>query len=768
MARVKTLTHAFTGGEVSPELYGRVDLDKRNIGLALCKNFIVLAHGPIARRPGLSWCAPARRDQADATYPTGRLIPFNLPGGEGVVLEFGHNYLRFLYKGALVLETAKAVTGVTNGTAPIIGVTSHGWSVGNWVYLAGLPGLPRLHARFAEITATTANSITIKNTDGTQLDTTGQPAWVSGGTVSRVLTLAPPYQAADLVDLGYAQQEAVMTLTHPNYPAYELKYTNVALWVLAAVSFAPTLPALTGLAVVATVAQANFLTPQVYSVTSLAGDGVTESSLVAAVGTNNNLALAGNFNTVTWNAVAGALRYYVYKYQGGEYGFIGQANGASFVDNNILPDAIKRPPTQLTDLNTAAGNYARVAAYHEQRRWFGGTNNNPQAIVATRPGAYNNLTASLPTQDDDAFEFRLASPTLDAIYHMVPLADLLVFTTSGEWRVYSDSGSVTPANITVKPQSFVGASKTKPITAANAVLFVRAKSARLMEIKYAWEANAFNTIDVSLLAPHLFSQHTITDMALGVDGEPVAWLTREDGKMLGMTYVPEQQVYAWHQHDTVGGFVESVCAVPEGEGNVTYALVRRTINGQKVRYVERLRSRYFSNQRDAFHVDCGVTYNGAPTTTISGLHHLQGATVDILADGAEHVQRVVTDSTVTLDYAASVVHIGIPMVSDAQLLPAVDEGEPARFQGALKNVNRIWARVASSVGLAAGPSFDKLREYPLRDVTTPYDTAPPLRTGEIKLELTPTWSTDGSVVFRRTGPLPLTIVSVTLETEGGG
>jgi hypothetical protein len=768
MASVKTLTHAFTGGEIAPELYGRLDVEKRKIGLALCKNFIVLAHGPIARRPGLSWCGPCLRDQADTTFPVGRLIPFQLPGNEGAVLEFGHLYLRFFYKGAPVLEAAKAVTGVTNGPDPIIGVTAHGWSVGNWVYLAGLPGLPRLHARFAEIKATTANSITLQKTDGTQLDTTGQPEWVSGGTVARVFRLGTPYTAADLADIGYAQQEATMTLTHPNISARELKYTGPGTWTLSALSFAPTIAAPTGVAATPTVAQANFLTVASYAVSALANDGVTESALSSVVTANNNLALAGNFNTITWTAVTGALRYFVYKNLGGELAFVGQANGTSFQDNNILPDSLKRPPEQFSTINAGTGNLASVSAYHEQRRWFGGTLNSPLSIAATRPGAYTNMTASIPTRDDDAFEFKLASSTLDTIRHMIPLADLLVFTTSGEWRVYADSGAVTPSNIAIKPQSFIGAAKARPVAASNAVLFVRAKSARLMEIKYAWEANAFNTIDVSLLAPHLFNFYTINDIVLGVDGEQVAWLSRSDGKVLGMTYVPEQQVYAWHQHETVGGFVESLCAVPEDDGVVVYGLVRRTINGRKVRYVERMRSRYFADQKDAFHVDCGATYDGSPTTTVSGLHHLEGVTVDILADGAEHPQRVVTDSKITLDSPASVVHVGIPMVSDAQLLPAVDDGEPAGFQGTFKNVNRIRARVASSVGLAAGPSFDKLREYPLRDVSTPYDTAPPLRTGEVKLELTPTWGADGSVVFRRAGPLPLTLVSVTLEMEGGG
>ena len=636
------------------------------------------------------------------------------------------------------------------------------------MYLGALPGLPRLHARFAEITAVTTNSITIRKTDGSQLDTTGQPAWVSGGTVSRVLTLATPYSDVDLADIGYAQQEATMTLTHPNISARELKYTGPGTWTLSALSFAPTIAAPTGVAATPTVAQNNFLTNASYAVTALATDGVTESALSSTVTANNNLALAGNFNTITWTAVTGALRYFVYKRLGGELAFVGQANGTSFQDNNILPDSLKRPPEQFSTINAGAGNFANVSTYHEQRRWFGGTLNNPLSIAATRPGAYTNMTASIPTRDDDAFEFKLASSTLDTIRHMIPLADLLVFTTSGEWRVYADSGAVTPSNITVKPQSFIGAAKARPVAASNAVLFVRAKSARLMEIKYAWEANAFNTIDVSLLAPHLFNFYTFNDIVLGVDGEQVAWLSRSDGKVLGMTYVPEQQVYAWHQHETVGGFVESLCAVPEDDGVVVYGLVRRTINGRKVRYVERMRSRYFADQKAAFHVDCGATYDGAPTATISGLHHLEGATVDILADGAEHPQRVVTDSKITLDSPASVVHVGIPMVSDAQLLPAVDDGEPAGFQGTFKNVNRIRARVASSVGLAAGPSFDKLREYPLRDASTPYDTAPPLRTGEVKLELTPAWGADGSVAFRRAGPLPLTLVSVTLEMEGGG
>jgi hypothetical protein len=177
----------------------------------------------------------------------------------------------------------------------------------------------------------------------------------------------------------------------------------------------------------------------------------------------------------------------------------------------------------------------------------------------------------------------------------------------------------------------------------NAVVFPAGRGGHIRELGYNSDAGGYVTGDLSLKAPHLFDNFDIVDMAYQRCPMPVVWSVSTTGLLLGLTYVPEQQVGAWHWHDTgASGAFESVCVIPEGEEDALYAVVRRTINGAEVRYVERMASRTFIDLSDAFFVDAGGTYSGAATTTITGLTWLEGQTVAVLADGAEHPRRVVT------------------------------------------------------------------------------------------------------------------------------
>jgi hypothetical protein len=254
-------------------------------------------------------------------------------------------------------------------------------------------------------------------------------------------------------------------------------------------------------------------------------------------------------------------------------------------------------------------------------------------------------------------------------------------------------------------------------------------------------------------------------MAYAKAPQPVVWFVSSSGKLLGLTYVPEQQIGAWHQHDTDGVF-ESCTVVAEGGEDVLYCVIRRTIGGNSVRYVERMASRQFTDQADAFFVDCGLTYSGAPATTISGLNHLEGKTVNILADGAVHPQRVVTSGRITLDHAARKVQVGLPIVADLQTLPIAAQIDGSFGQGRYKNVNKVWLRVYRSSGIFVGPDADNLVEAKQR-TTEPYGSPPALKSEEIQIVLTPAWADSGKVFVRQADPLPLTVVSATAEVALG-
>jgi hypothetical protein len=272
--------------------------------------------------------------------------------------------------------------------------------------------------------------------------------------------------------------------------------------------------------------------------------------------------------------------------------------------------------------------------------------------------------------------------------------------------------------------------------------------------------------DVAVLAPHLFDGYAIVDMAYTKRPYKMVWAARSDGVLLGLTYLPEHDVTAWHQHSTEGLF-ESVAAVAEGSSTALYAVVARTVNGRAVRYIERMRSRAFATLADAFLVDAGSTYDGAATTSIAGLHHLEGETVSVLADGSVHPQLVVVDGAITLENAASKVHVGLPITADLQTLPPAIEEAQAFGSGLLKNATRIHLRVNASAGIKVGPTFDMLREYTPR-TSEPYGSPPSLKTGTISLSLDNKWSLEAQVCIRQSDPLPLTILSQATEYAIGG
>ena len=387
--------------------------------------------------------------------------------------------------------------------------------------------------------------------------------------------------------------------------------------------------------------------------TSVSGDPVPN---VGVASCSNNLATSGNYNTITWAAVTNAVRYHVYKLSNGLFGYIGQTSGLSFVDNNITADVSRTPPMQ-DNVMSAQNDYPAAVCYYEQRRMFAGSNNQPQYIWGTRSGTESNMNYHIPVVDDDRLAFRIAAREASAIRHLVPVTNLIALTASTEWRISTDSGPLTPTDINVKAQSYIGASGVTPVAVGTTVLFAQSRGGRIRELSYSWEASGYKSQDLSILAPHLFDATNIVDMAFSRAPHPMLWCVTAYGKMLGMTYVPEQQVAAWHQHDTGDGdLFESVCAISEtppgsiAAEDMVYVIVRRVVNGTAVRYVERIHSRAFQRQDDAWFLDCAASNFSEGTFVRAG----STVTCTVQAHGLSNGQVVsleFSDDTMNGSYA---------------------------------------------------------------------------------------------------------------------
>jgi len=910
MANTRTYSRSFAGGEISPDMYGRIDDTKFQTGVAKMRNFIAMPQGAADNRPGTTFV----REVKDSTKRT-RLIPFTFSTTQTMVIELGAGYMRFHTQGQTLLH----------GNQPAY-IPAFTWPIGTMFTELGVT-----YYAIANVPiATPPPNVTY---------------WYAMS--STAYEIPTPYAEADLFDIHYVQSADVMTLVHPNYAPRELRRYGATNWQLATSVFGPSLAtpgsvtvtvnrgtgvnlsAITKdpqgeLTAVNDVKDKQLTTGDCIYISGVVGmteindkyyiidgfigasksrftlvdyktalgvnttgygaytsGGLVQAMVPTAVLTNsyvvvalsadskqisakstpasgtNNLNVQGAYNTISWAAVTGAARYNVYKQQNSLYGFIGQSTTTSFVDDNIAPDLAITPAIYDT-VFSSAGNYPGAVSYFEQRKAFGGTTNEPQTLWMTRSGTESDMSYSIPVRDDDRINIEIAVREVSTIRHIVPLTQLLLLTNSSELRVSPiNSDVITPSTISVRPQSYLGANNVQPEVVNNVVVYCADRGGHVRELGYSWQSQGFITGDLSLRATHLFDNLTLSDMCYAKSPQPILWFISTSGNMLGLTYVPEQQIGAWHWHDTDGVF-ESCTAVAEGDEDSVYVVVKRTINGTSKRYVERLASRQVAAVEDCIFVDSALTYDGTvtlggstwtvtvtggtawdssevltltlnatlftyPTQTnvgdaivisdslgnkyrltiiatssttvatartdktlpvalrstaisgdywtfarrrMTGLSHLEGKTVSILADGAVVPQQVVTGGLITLERAATKIIVGLPYESDLETLPMTLNVD-GFGQGRAKNVNKAWLRVYKSSGIFVGPDADNLVEYKQR-TTELYGNPPALKSEEVLVVLTPSWGASGQVYIRQSDPLPLTLSGLTLEVSIGG
>ena len=411
----------------------------------------------------------------------------------------------------------------------------------------------------------------------------------------------------------------------------------------------------------------------------------------------------------------------------------------------------------------SVGDYPGAVTYYQQRRVFAGSWSKPRMLWMTASGTESNFTYTIPSQADNRVRFEIAAQDASRVLHVVPLSRLIVMTGATEFRVQaSDGGAITSETISVEPQSSIGASEVQPIIVNSTLIYAANRGGHIRELGYNYQAAGFTTGDLSVRAAHLFENVTTVDMARMKTPDSIMWFVMSDGKLLGLTYLPEQGVAAWHQHTTDGSF-ESVCCIPEGQEDALYAVVQREVNGKVVRYIERMHERYYAKLEDAFYVDCGGTYKGKETMEITGLTWLEGKTVSILADGGVLPQTVVKDGKVKLDTPVTHAHIGLPIKAELKTLPVAYQAQDGSYgRGHMKNINKVFIRVYRSSGISVGPDENRLTPVKMRGEEA-YGEPPQLISEEIPLAVNPKWTDGGQILVRQDNPLPLTVVSWAAE-----
>lgn len=754
---------SFASGELAPSLWARTDLAKYQTGLRLCRNFYVMPYGGIKNRPGTVFINSSKADGA------ARLIQFEFNDEQTYALEFGNLYMRVIKNGGHVESS---------------------------------PGVP--------------------------------------------YEIVTPYTADELTSINFTQSADVLTIVHPNHAPRNLSRLAHDNWTLAIIDFVPGISAPTGLAY--TGGGTGSLDSS-YKVTAVLDSESLEESLPSSkVTKNNHSALsADNSIALTWTAVAGARYYNVYKNDNssGIYGFLGRAETTSFKDRGTISPAKTDTPPNAENPFVGAGNYPGAVGYYQQRQTFAGSDLSPQTVWMSKTGNFKNFGYATPVKGDDAITFTIASRQVHRYRHLLPLRQLIGLTTGGEWVIQGSESGVTPTTIKAEIQSYNGCSKVPPIVINDSAIYVQARGNLVRSISYSFEADGFSGDDLTKFSPHLFRGHQIVDWCFQQSPDRLVWAVRDDGLLLGMTFLPEEKLVAWHQHQTDGA-VESVCAISEGEEEAVYLVVRRVINGVTKRYIERMASRRIEDIEDAFFVDSGLTYDGRNTdasktltlssvvsgtawhapathtlqaaghapfsiglvgrtyrlrsgsdsvrvevvgytdadtvtvrlielcpealrgvavddwalmaTTISGLGHLEGKTISILTDGDEHPQRTVSSGSVTLQYPAAVVHLGLPYTADVETLD-VDIAGQETLLDKRKVIPKVRLYVEESRGFFAGSDADNLYEQKPSARDT-YSGSGETQTGLTELSISTGWSESGRVFIRQEAPLPLSILAV--------
>jgi hypothetical protein len=417
---------------------------------------------------------------------------------------------------------------------------------------------------------------------------------------------------------------------------------------------------------------------------------------------------------------------------------------------------------------SGSNNRPSVVTFFEQRLVFANTNNNPQTLWFSKNGDYLNFTVG--TAADDALIYTIASNQVNAIRYLSATRVLTLGTSGGEYVVTATSdGPVTPTTTLIRKYSNYGTAPIEPVQVADVTLFLQRGNRKIREFKYVGDINAdaYQAPDMSILAEHI-TEGGITQFAYQQEPDSVIWMVRNDGTLVGMTYRREEQVVAFHKHVIGGSFgegqavVESVATLPTDTGeDELYMVVKRTINGVTKRYIELMKPFSFGGvTTGAFFVDSGLAYSGSAVTTLSGLHHLQGETVSILANGASHQDKTVANGAVSLNVSTTVAAIGYGYSSVMETLRLEAGSVDGTSQGKPKRIHAITVRLHETVGAEIGSGSDKLDRIYFRDSSMSMDQAVPLFTGDKDVEFEGGFDDDDRIYARQTQPLPLTVLAL--------
>lgn len=716
MPRVSIIQTNFTAGEISPKVMGRVDVTRYQNGAESLENCIVNIHGGGQRRPGTLYVAAAKN-----AAKRSRLIPFIFSRTQAYVLEFGDFYIRFYLASGGQILVGPTPYEIASPYSEAF-VQSLDFTQGADTMLIFHDGVP-IHSlrRLASDSWTLQPApFTVLPFDevGHRFNTTLTLSAATVGTGRTATAGTGVFLNTDVGRRITTSGSGLATITG---------YTSATqVTVDIAEAFGSTLIA--GNAWLLEDTPQGELTP---SAKDPVGAGIT---LTFAVGENGwRVEDVGKFVDINGGLVQVT-------------GFV-SANQANGIIKKELTAAVAAPSNAWV-LNgpvwNAIDGYPRTGAFYEQRLTAGGSPRYPQSVWGSRTGIYFDFTQG--TDDDEGFTYALPSTgEINPINRMTSSTVLVPLTNGAEFTMYGGvEKPLTPTNSQIKPRSAYGCSDVKPIKVGTELLFVQRAGKKVRSISYDPDTYQYKAPDLTILADHL-TQSGITEMTYQQEPRSILWCVRGDGDLATLTLDRDEGVTAWTPQSTDGVF-ESLACVPNATGNEVWAIVRRTVGGNTVRYIERF--------DDDYYVDAGIKGTSVVgNATWGGLSHLEGKMVDVKADGVYVGSYQVTSGQVTIEREAFDVEIGLNFVSRIKLLrPEIQTGE-GTAQGNAMSTSEVSVLFLNTTGCQVengdlDPNYKEV-EIPFRHLGDDVLDLPP--------EVLTGYDSIGTLGWQR-GDSPLTLI----------
>ena len=402
--------------------------------------------------------------------------------------------------------------------------------------------------------------------------------------------------------------------------------------------------------------------------------------------------------------------------------------------------------------NWAQGSFSPAAGYpacvffYQDRLGLAATAREMQTLWFSKTGKPADFGHARDTfLSTDGFSVRLGGTRLNRIEHVLVANRLLVFTAGSEWTLTSNGG-LSLDTLQLERQSEYGTCAVGPVLVGNRVLFVSSGGAAVREWVYDYTTCSYTGQDVTLRAKHLFAGQTLTQLAFTHEPDPVLWCVTQSGDLRTLTYIPDGNIYAWTHQQTQGEWV-SVC-----ELNGTVWLAVRRKGGI---FIEKMLPRPTDTDPcSPVFLDSSVSYVfDTAQTELTGLSHLEGQKINVLADGNVCHGLTVTGGKVTLPFAVQRAHAGLAYQSEITTLPL------AQAQGEKHRLVSVGVCVLNSRGGKIGTEKNALT--PLVQRTHEAYNAPiALQTRVFEVALADRHQTAPSLVVRQEEPLPLTVLAL--------